>query len=222
MKFEVFERLNTGGLALNAQEIRHGLNIGSFNYLLAELERDDSFRAALNIARPRKRMVDRELVLRFFALRDRLSNYRTPLARFLNEYTEAHRNPSGQWLIEHRSTFTNTMDLVNDILGPSAFRVTDSNGKPAERVINRAVYEAQSIIFSICDDKMARRNKLELRRSISALFQDKDFDDRIRSATGDKSRTYGRIEDMAKAFRQAGVEVDLGRLGKVSYPSESR
>ena len=37
MKFEVFERLNTGGLALNAQEFRHALNGGAFNEILKDL-----------------------------------------------------------------------------------------------------------------------------------------------------------------------------------------
>lgn len=83
MKFEVFERLNTGGLALNAQEIRNAIYHGRLNDLLKELERGEKFRSCLATKRPRRRMVDRELVLRFLALRDDLENYRTPLIRFL-------------------------------------------------------------------------------------------------------------------------------------------
>jgi hypothetical protein len=49
MKFEVFERLNTGGLALNAQEIRNAIYRGSFNEMLKTVESDRAFRAALGI-----------------------------------------------------------------------------------------------------------------------------------------------------------------------------
>ena len=44
MKFEVFERLNTGGLALNAQEVRNAIYRGSLNETLKELERDAGLR----------------------------------------------------------------------------------------------------------------------------------------------------------------------------------
>jgi hypothetical protein len=64
MKFEIFERLNTGGLALNAQEVRNAIYHGRFNNLLKDLESYKGFLACLGLSRPRKRMVDRELVLR--------------------------------------------------------------------------------------------------------------------------------------------------------------
>lgn len=222
MKFEVFERLNTGGLALNAQEIRHGLNLGTFGDLLTELEKYPAFRSCLNVTKPRKRMVDQELILRFFALRDRLPLYRTPLVRFLNDYMKDHRNASASWIAEHRSTFESAMELVADVLGPAAFRVTDQSGKPAERAINRAVFEAQSIIFSVCDPMKARQNKAEVREQLGRLFSKDHFVDQIRRATGDRAKTYGRIQDVADAFSRAGVSVDLSSLGKVAYPTKSK
>ena len=222
MKFEVFERLNTGGLALNAQEIRHGLNIGKFSDLLSELERFPEFRECLRAPRPRKRMVDQELILRFFALRDRLPNYRTPLVRFLNEYMEEHRNPDDEWVAKQRRIFNETMTLIAEVLGSASFRVTDSKGRPTERVINRAVFEAQSLIFSICNEVTARQQQDALRHELGSLFEETDFQERIRRATGDRSRTYGRIRDVADAFGKAGVELDLARLGEIAYPHRSQ
>ncbi|HEV3357508.1 MAG TPA: DUF262 domain-containing protein [Pseudonocardiaceae bacterium] len=215
MKFEVFERLNTGGLALNAQEIRHGLNMGKLSDLLRELEVSTPFRACLGSQRPRKRMVDQELILRFFALQDRLSQYRTPLVRFLNDYMRENRDPDDSWIANKRDLFERTMVVISDILGTSAFRVTDGTGRPTEKVINRAVYEAQSIVFSVCDHKVALRRSDQLRRSLGELFVDGNFDEQIRKSTGDRARTYGRISHVADAFIRADVPIDLGNFGEV-------
>lgn len=218
MKFEVFERLNTGGLALNAQEVRHALNIGKFSNLLSSLESDPAFRRCLNITKPRKRMVDQELILRFFALRDRLPQYRTPLVHFLNDYMRDHRDPSDDWISEKQDLFRQTMQLINNVMDAAAFRVTDGAGRPAERVINRAVYEAQAVVFSICDGDEAQARAQYLRRSLAALFSDGYYDELIRRATGDRARTLGRVRDTVEAFNAAGVGVDLSQLGSVIFP----
>ena len=67
MKFEIFERLNTGAILLNSQELRNSLIYrGNFNELLHELARLASFRSLLGTRLPRRRMIDEELILRFF------------------------------------------------------------------------------------------------------------------------------------------------------------
>ena len=67
MKFEIFERLNTGSIALTAQEVRNSLYVGALNTLIRELEREPLFRALIGRKEPCRRMVDRELITRFFA-----------------------------------------------------------------------------------------------------------------------------------------------------------
>jgi Protein of unknown function DUF262 len=222
MKFEVFERLNTGGLSLNAQEVRHGLNMGAFSDLLSELQHNQFFRDSLGIPKPRKRMVDQELILRFFALRDRLPQYRTPLVRFLNEYMQDNRTPSQEWISEKRAQFISTMQLISRVMPGTAFRVTDSSGRSPERVINRALFEAQAVVFSVCDEGQAASSASALRMSLASLFGDGAFDELIRRATGDRFRTLGRIRDTAAAFESAGVRVDLERLGPVTFPARQR
>ena len=61
MKHEIFQRLNTGAIALNAQEIRHALNQGSLNDLLHDLVTLKDFRKCVGSKSPRRRMVDQEL-----------------------------------------------------------------------------------------------------------------------------------------------------------------
>jgi hypothetical protein len=106
VKFEIFERLNTGSVALNAQEIRNSIYRGTLNDFLKELEEESSFRTCIGSRTPRRRLVDRELVLRFLALRERLASYRPPLLRFLNSYMADNQSPPDEFLQEHRSIFS--------------------------------------------------------------------------------------------------------------------
>src|SRR5206468_9372185 len=69
MKFELFSRLNTGAVALNTQEIRNALYAGELNKLLKELVANGDFRGSIGTRTPRRRFVDEELILRFFAMR---------------------------------------------------------------------------------------------------------------------------------------------------------
>jgi hypothetical protein len=219
MKFEIFERLNTGGLALNAQEVRNAIYHGRFNNLLKDLESYEGFLACLGLSRPRKRMVDRELILRFFALRSELSKYRTPLIRFLNNYMRANRNPSDEWLEQQRELFVSTVDLIADVLGSNAFRVTDRRGNPTERNINRALFDAQTLAFSVASASDARAHSRRVIEELGALFEDEDFDDTIRRATGDRIRMLTRIRDVTSALVRAQVDISLEKLGPVRFPS---
>lgn len=212
MKFEVFERLNTGGLALNAQEIRNAIYSGSLNSLLKELERTKAFRQAVGTTFPRKRMVDRELVLRFLALRGQLDEYRPPLVRFLNDYMLLHREPEEDWLAQRSNEFLSTIGAVASVFGKGAFRVIDGRGRPLERNINRAVFDAEMLVLSVADPKEAAAHKTQIRKSVGALFDDEVFTDAIQRATGNRARTLDRIRLLGKAVDEAGVAVQLGHL----------
>src|SRR5262249_29301176 len=116
MKFEVFERLNTGGISLNAQELRNSLYRGTLNQELKRLATTTAFRTCIGTKVQRRRMVDEELILRFLALRDGLAEYRPPLIRVLNEYMHENRNADDDWLTARRAVFEPTMDRVAAIL----------------------------------------------------------------------------------------------------------
>jgi hypothetical protein len=73
MKFEVFERLNTGSVSLNPQEIRNSTYRGRFmNRVKASWVMNSDFRYCINTKMPRARMVDHELIIRVLALREGL------------------------------------------------------------------------------------------------------------------------------------------------------
>ncbi|HTU34410.1 MAG TPA: DUF262 domain-containing protein [Candidatus Acidoferrum sp.] len=79
VKYDVFDRLNTGGVIANAMEIRNAVYPGGFNELMHELSQEPTFLRLWDIPLDRserekntlfRKMTDLELILRFFALRE--------------------------------------------------------------------------------------------------------------------------------------------------------
>jgi hypothetical protein len=123
LKFEIFERLNTGSMALNDQELRNCVFRGPYNALLRELAAEPDFMHLLGIERPEKRMRDVELALRFASFFHKsYLQYRDPMKRFLNEDMERHQNLSASDAQETRDEFKKSIQLIRSMLGRNAFR----------------------------------------------------------------------------------------------------
>lgn len=67
VKFNVFKRINTGGMQLTSQEIRNALYGGPATRLLNELSKTEDFKKATTYSVKDNRMEDKELILRFLA-----------------------------------------------------------------------------------------------------------------------------------------------------------
>jgi hypothetical protein len=83
LRYEIFERLNRGSMALNEQELRNCVYRGPFNMLLSELEKDPKWRIVKGGDSPEPRFKEREMILRFLALANRIDFYTGGLKRFL-------------------------------------------------------------------------------------------------------------------------------------------
>jgi hypothetical protein len=86
VKRNIFKRINTGGMPLTAQEIRHALYQGHSTSLLEELSKSRSFKKATDESIDDSRMAARELVLRFiaFSIRD-IKEYSGDMDKFLSD-----------------------------------------------------------------------------------------------------------------------------------------
>ena len=219
MKFEVFERLNTGGIALNAQELRNSLYRGSFNDTLRSLARKcEPFRAVIGGTRPRRRMVDEELILRWMAFRDEFATYRPPLKRFLNEYMDANKDRGQAWLTTRADHFTRTMNMLHQVLSDQAFRLIDDNGEPLldekgnrlPRGVNRALFDAQAIALAWSPvESVDKRDAKRIVREVAQTLKQADLQDAVRRATGDRARIRLRVRRMVEAFRAGGLEIKV-------------
>ena len=213
MKHEIFQRLNTGAIALNAQEIRHALNQGSLNDLLHDLVTLKDFRKCVGSKSPRRRMVDHELVLRFFMLSEQYDSYRPPLLRSLNSYMEKNQKISADRRKGLRDSFARAATFNAVLFPEAAFRPADQSGKPTERGLNRALFDAQMVTAGWVDGgppTAAQRQKI-LRKS-SELFETEEFLDSIQRATGDRRRLITRMTMWGRTLEASGVAIDLPEL----------
>lgn len=88
-RFELFERLNAGGVALSPQEVRAAIYRGPFNDLLRELAYSHPFRELVRLQEGREDDGTREeLVLKFFAYLENRAEYEGPVTEFLNDFME--------------------------------------------------------------------------------------------------------------------------------------
>ncbi|HYU33144.1 MAG TPA: DUF262 domain-containing protein [Thermoanaerobaculia bacterium] len=87
VRFDLFERLNTGGVALTYQEIRSCIYRGEFDFFLERLSEYDPFRTVVRLpASAEKDGTRQEYVLRFFAFFQQYQDFKHSVLDFLNEY----------------------------------------------------------------------------------------------------------------------------------------
>lgn len=201
IKFDVFERLNTGAASLTAQELRNSVFRGEFNDELKVLAEEPYFRN-LTGSFSNKRMDLEELILRFFALVDGLNSYKPPLRQFLNQYVRANRRTVPP--ASHIDLFRESCEVVDEILGDLPFKVAGSKNP-----LNKAMFDAIMIPVAFSDKDDLRSHAEDVRVMIAALPQDESFKTSIGRATADRFRMLYRVGLVAKGLRDLGVRVDL-------------
>ena len=139
LRRHVFERLNTGGVRLNAQEVRNCVHAGNFNNLLLKLSRDDLFTRMWNIPsfepdeiiEPSERLAsnmlfrtmrDAELVLRVFALMDP-NDVSRGMKRTLDDSMAKYSKCSDLELYDLEKQFLQALRLAYAIGGNNVFRL---------------------------------------------------------------------------------------------------
>ena len=91
VRFDLFERLNTGGVSLTNQEIRNCIFRGDFNDQLKSLAKSREFVSAVRLKESdRINGTAEEYVLRFFAYLDARDNFEHSVKDFLNDYMKEH------------------------------------------------------------------------------------------------------------------------------------
>lgn len=207
IKFDVFERLNTGSVKLTPQELRNCIYRGQLNDDLRTLAAQDAFRKAIGRAK-NPRMGDEEMILRYLALVEGFPGYKPPVTQFLNEYMRARRSAA---IDPHlRTKFESTMRTIFDVLGGSGFRSRDEEGQL--RGVNRALFDAVSISYSFADHAVCRTRASQLREGHEELLRSPTFLPLIGRATADRTRMHGRVRRYADMMSAAGISVDMSQI----------
>jgi hypothetical protein len=179
----LFDRLNTGGIRLNPQELRNALYPGPLNALLIELARSEPFTTAWSIpphtpgeeedppeALLRNplyaQLYDAELVLRFFAIRDALSTGGAGSLRLiLDRYMERNADASDDEINAMRIDFLALIQRLIGLFDGRPFRLP--NGR-----LSRPLYDALMVALSEASQMDLAAYGEAIRRSLEAALSD--------------------------------------------------
>lgn len=189
IKFDVFERLNTSTMPLNAQELRNCMYRGDLNNLIGELSGGDDWLLIRGRKSPDKRLADEEIILRFFAfqLLGR-SSYKTPLKVWLNDAARIGRRLDAEKIEQLRKKWLQVIEICLVWFEPSeCFR------RPGSKPINRALYDLVMSTAVQIDFELAREKKNEFLHLYREILKDDNFVDLISRSVDHKKRMEQRF-----------------------------
>jgi len=205
VKFDVFERINSGSVRLTSQEIRHGLNYGEFMQLVEKLAKNKDLAHMLEI-RNDKRMKTEELIIRFFALHFGLSEYKKPLSGFLNSFAESRRDITKETAKDLETLFVGTVSAVRKIFGNYAFKIFDKKLTIVSQ-FNAAIFDAEMVGLSLTNvdpDAFTKKRRDQLIQKLADdLESDGEFFKAITQATSDELNVKRRINHLKKLIAAA-------------------
>lgn len=188
VKYIIFQRVNTAGVPLTPQEMRHALNQGPAAIFIKELADMESFKKATNYSVESKRMQDRDFVNRFIAFYIGYQDYMGDLDMFLNDKMGELNKMTSEQRDDIRVSFDKAMKCCYEIFKNDAFRkkysVTDKR-KP----ISKSVYDTLSVNIAWLSDEeqlMLLKNAEAFKTGMIRLFNDERFNFSISTGTGQK------------------------------------
>ena len=202
LKFDIFERLNTGAVSLNDQELRNCIYRGPYNKLLNELSKDNDFMYLLGLKRSDSRMKDVELILRFAAFyHATYLNYKPPMRKFLNTEMENFQRISEARAIELKNAFKNSVMIIKSLLDTHAFKrfykgdEKNPNGYWERKKFNASLYDVLMYSFSREDKNKVYQNLDSVREALVCLMtDDQEFIDSIELSTSSVQAVTKRFD----------------------------
>lgn len=202
--FNIFQRINTGGIQLSDQEIRHALYPGNVTGLISELAESPEFLEATQNNIQTNRMQDREYVTRFIAFTelDYTSEYKGSIDNYLIKAIKLVNTYDKEEIERIKKGFKRTMSYCARIFGRYAFRKYNENWRRGP--VNKALFEIWAVCFSGLSkeqlDKITE-NKGEFLIWFGILQKDKDFITALKA--GDQysvARRINKVQEFVNWF----------------------
>lgn len=194
VKYNIFKRINTGGLALEAQEIRNALFRGKATKFLQNCAELLCFVEATGGSVKSERMLDREFVLRYvsFCYLD-LNRYSGNIDEFLNEGMK-HLNRASEEELEHiEEEFKRVMIHMHNLMGRNTFRKICRDGR--RRPVNKVIYESWCYVIKNLPQSDVNRlieYKDEVQKKYMDLCEKAEYLYLLKAS--DKKALYSRID----------------------------
>ncbi|EAA7110956.1 DUF262 domain-containing protein [Salmonella enterica subsp. enterica serovar Ouagadougou] len=225
VKRNIFKRINTGGMPLTLQEIRHALYQGKSSTLLYELSCSEEFLNVLGNKVNDTRMASRELILRFISFlifnresyKSNLDSWLSNAMRVINlmpnitskELNKIYKTADELPIIklsdldEIKDLFKKAMLRCDLIFDGHAFRKSIP-GDERKTPINKSLFEVWSnVLCHLTDDDFIKLkdNKKYLLEKYKLILEDADFVSAISRHSSMQSSVIGRynaIENIVK------------------------
>lgn len=175
----IFERINSGGLQLNQQEIRNAIFQYPINEAINELNDLPVWRKLFGSDTPHTRMRDNEMILRFLALNNlNINTYPKEslnMVALLNDFLTINRKANIKDIEEIKNSFIQIIDIVVHLFGFEIFRTNIQNLQVSQKFY-ATTYDAIMLSTSYAKEKGIDFNKItNPSQYVKNLFADNEF-----------------------------------------------
>lgn len=218
VKFDIFRRINTGGVPLNAQELRHSISKGRTRSFLKKLAYSPEFIQATGNGVNDLRMAAQELVLRFVAFYDAYDpinkeiNYKKPIDSFLDLAFEDLNSMPKAKLAKYEILFLNSMENAYILFGPYAFRncqPDDLQPGAKKKLINKSLFTSWSVIlarYSPDEIKNLGLKNTLLTNLANEIKNNIDYAQSLTNGTGDVRRIRKHFEIAQRLIDEVTID----------------
>ncbi|MFD3165185.1 DUF262 domain-containing protein [Herpetosiphon sp. NSE202] len=196
MRYELFNRLNTGGSILTDQEIRNCIFRGKsvhFNNYLKKLSGNMKF---INLIQPTEKQESElyleELVLRFTSLFDNESGVKKNISEHMTEFMKNSVENSEFDFNKYETLLLRVVDVLSKI-GPDVFK--GKNGG-----FSASIYDVVTIGIAKYIDRYEKAEISVINDKIRELYHDSEFISAMGTASNNKARINKRIEIAERLF----------------------
>ncbi len=192
--YEIFNRLNSGGVNLTPQEIRRCMYDSNFYEMLYETNTQEEWRNLVGARVPDIHMKDVEILLRGFAMLINGEDYRPSMVKFLNLFSRDAKSFDSNYL-KRLQTLLDSFLKSCKALPSDSFHSAQSRFSPM-------IFE--SVFVAACED--AYRKQSEVHGSIDlaslkALKDDAEFRNATLSKTSDAANVKTRLTRARKLIK---------------------
>lgn len=201
LKYEVFIRLNRGGISLNNQEIRNVAFRGPLNDEIYEAASDDLLRSALKIENNKsaayQQMQDAEYILRFLTLHDNWIEFTGSLSRSMDAFMISNRNVTAIQAKEIVAPFYSAISRTGQLWGDVAFQRWD--GERWRQQALAGLFDAEMIACAMLSEGQVvalSSKRTQIINRTKQLFGNPGFEEAVRLGTNTPARLRTRVSDM--------------------------
>lgn len=195
--FEIFNRLNSGGVNLKPQEIRTSLFHSDFYDMLYRINLNENWRNLTPFKIPNLNMKDIEILLRGFAMLIDHDEYKPSMTKFLNKFSLKAKQFENSNIEYLEKLFIKFLEKVIQ---------TESDGKlfySKTGRFNISVYE--SIFVAICAEAFAEKNlsvkNIDIKK-VDLLKEDSDFFNATQYDTASAANVSTRLQSAIRILNQ--------------------